>query len=172
MPEHTEARHLMTTTVPTVRADATLREALRPMLAASAGPNDLAAVVVVDGDDRYVGLLTPRLAVKGALALWMPDPIDDEHGVDDDGGLTAVLAERLDEPVKAILVHGVPTVAPGDRLVRLIDTIARRRFDALAVVEDGRPVGIVTIARVFEAASDLALTPGDEGIELGGRRRT
>lgn len=172
MPEHTEARHLMTTTFPTVVATATVREALRPMLVPATGGDDLAAVVVVDEDGRYVGLLTPRLAVKGALALWMPDPIDDEHDAGGDRGLTAVLAARLDEPVRAVLVHGVPTVAPGDRLVRVIDTIARRRFDSLAVVEDGRPVGVVTIARVFEAASDLALTPGDEGIDLGGRRRT
>ncbi len=126
---------VMSTGLATVTADATVVEAARLMR-----DQDVGAVLVTDGD-TLTGILTDRdiaiRVVAGAL-----DP--------------------LETRVADVASRSLATLSPQDTLDRAAEVMRTEAVRRLPVVEDGRPVGIVSLG-------DLALedeSSDDAGIAL------
>ena len=111
-------RDAMTPEPATLPLDAPLTEAARLMRDAQTGE------VLVIHDGRLCGLLTDRDIVVRAVA----------DGRD-------LIATRLAEICSA----GIVTVSPDDETVTALRLMRDRAVRRLPVVEDGRPVGIVSI---------------------------
>ena len=171
-PRPATARDLMEQTYLTIRVDQTVRDAVTLLGAAPPDSPVAGALIVTDDDGRYVGLLTPRLLFKSTLSAWSPadEPRQDPASLERE--LFAVAQDRLTLCVGEIVVPGLPTAAPDDRLMRMIECVCAKRLEYLPVVEAEKPIGVVGLKRLFQRAVALALAPGDEGIQYGSRRRT
>ncbi len=166
------ASQIMLEEVPSIGADLSLDEARRQLIALqsdSAKPN---ALLVVEEDGRYAGILTARLLLKHLLGGSVPEgsPVSDEERWYDEL-LTASKRCALLK-VREVLAPELPVVAPDDGLALMIKHACEQRMEFVPVVENGRPLGVVPITAIFTAAAALALRPDDEGIQVGGERVT
>lgn len=154
------ARDLMRTDFVRIRIDQHLGDAMVALHGAQGEAGMPSALMVVDGDDQYRGMLTARLLIRLLAAGH-----EEGHEIDDMTVLT-VARDRLTTAIGDVLVEDVPVVAPEDRLLTMIRRGAPMRLDFVPVVDDGRPVGFAPITAIFEAAAGMALTPEDEGIRF------
>jgi CBS domain-containing protein len=111
--------------VATTVASRTIREIVDELAARKIG-----ALVVVEGIDRVVGIVSERDIVK-ALARK--------------GGAV------LDDPVGTIMTREVVTCADDETVIRVMGRMTRGRFRHLPVVKSGRLDGIVSIGDVVKA---------------------
>jgi len=123
---------VMTPNPRTVRADGTVADAARAMKDVEAGD-----VIVTDDTGRVTGILTDRdIAIR-------------------------VIAEGRDPkstPVKAIASLDVTTVSPSDGARDAVRIMRDQAIRRLPVVEDGRPVGILSLGDLaVERDSDSVL---------------
>lgn len=164
MAENLRARDLMLASFQTVPTDQTLREAMNALIEAAADPRQATALVVVNADGSYRGLLTPRLLFRVLLSLWMPaiDGDRDEERLQVE--MLDVVQDRFHLRVTDALMHGLAMARPDDRLVQLIDRVCATRMEFIPVVDDNRAVGLVPVTAIFQAAATLALTPDQKGI--------
>lgn len=166
MTENLVARDLMLTSFSTVRVDQTLAEAMAVLVENQDDADVPNALVVLDAEGGYVGLLTARLLFKSLLTLWMPARAvrkDDELL---ERELLTVVGDRSKLKVQDTLIRGLPTASPGDRLLALIDLACDQQLEFLAVVDGGCVLGLVPVTEIFQASASLALTPDDEGIQM------
>ncbi|MFN3985170.1 MAG: CBS domain-containing protein [Rhodocyclaceae bacterium] len=91
--------------------------------------HDIGAVLVIDNDELK-GIFTERDYARKLVLK----------------GLTSKTAKVGD-----MMTTNVQTVAPGEMLGSVMNTMTRRRFRHLPVVEDDRIVGIITIGDVVKA---------------------
>lgn len=91
--------------------------------------HNIGAVVVADGD-RLLGIASERDVVRGL----------EREGA----GLLAA-------PVSSIMTADVVTCTPRDSVEEVGQTMTRRRFRHVPVVEDGRLAGIVSIGDVVKS---------------------
>ena len=150
------ARDLMRTDFERIHIGQTLGEAMVALRKTQREDRLPSALMVVDEDDVYQGLLTARLLIRILVG----------DAAADDAALLQIASERLDERVGETLIDGIPVVASDDRLLTLIRRGAATRLDFVAVVDEGRPVGLAPITAIFEAVAAMALTPGDEGVRF------
>jgi CBS domain-containing protein len=133
--DHTMAdfvREVMTPGVVAVRPDASLVEAAQLMRAQDVGD------VLVAGDGQLIGVLTDRDITLRAVA---------------DG------ADPLTVSARAACTPDPVVVAPDDPVSTAVDLMRDHAVRRLPVVEDGRPVGIVSLGDLAVAqdpASALA----------------
>ncbi|GAA0425677.1 hypothetical protein Acor_54230 [Acrocarpospora corrugata] len=135
------ARDLLTD-FPTVTLDTPVREAARLM-----AEQDLAGLIVLDADGRPSSILPGtqvlRLAVPG---YCQDDPalarvVDEAHA-------DRFLEEVGDRTVREALPpepRELPVTDPGATMLEIAALMARTRSPLVAVVEDGRLVGVVTL---------------------------
>lgn len=90
----------------------------------------IGALVVVEGGDRIVGIISERDIVRTIGA-----------------GGTDVLAQ----PVSAVMTRNVITCTEGETIDSVMSRMTRGRFRHLPVTEDGRLAGIVSIGDVVKA---------------------
>ena len=105
------ARDLMITNFETLRSDETLGAALRKLVALQDRVTEPSALVVLDAEERYQGLLTAHLLVRGLHAKWCPP---EPHTADDGAlhqGLLVACRQFLSRPVDEMLEHQVVVVA-------------------------------------------------------------
>ncbi len=166
----TVARDLMLERITRIRADTTVREARRALVALQADEEVPRCLLVVDEQGVYLGILTGRLLLKPLLCGSLPagSPWEDAGRWQED--LLDLAARCETKTVRDVLTPALPAVAPTDGLAVLIRRGAEHRMEYLPVVEDGRPLGVVPITAVFTATAALALRPDDEGIQLGEKR--
>ncbi|MFJ8542633.1 CBS domain-containing protein [Streptomyces sp. NPDC093586] len=117
-------RDVMTPGVVAVRPDASLVEAARLMRA-----QDIGDVVVADGQD-VVGVLTDRDITVRAVA----------DGID-----------PMAVSVRAVCTPDPLTVCPGDPVADAVTLMREHAVRRLPVVEDGLPVGVVSLGDLAEA---------------------
>ena len=163
-PDRRTARDLMEPRFATVSASLPLREAVRDLLAERRGEGPGHLRVVIDDAGRCVGILTARSALSGLLSPWdLPEEL-----AGDRARLESLLFERVldraTEPVASILPARPPTIAPGARLIEMIESAGAQEIEALVVVEDERPIGLVPIQELYYQVARMTLTPEDEGI--------
>ena len=114
-------------TVWTIEPTATLAAA-----AQSLTDHGIGALVVVDAEERTVGIISER---------------DIARAVDGDTDVPSL-------PVRALMTHDVVFGAPGDDVAAVLDTMTANHFRHLPVVLDGRLVGIVTTGDLVRAELD------------------
>ena len=166
MAENIIARDLMLADFASIRSDQTLGEALHALIELQSREQTPNALVVLEKDSIYEGLLTARLVAKSLLALWMPEKAVREDELRLEKELLDVVQDRLHLKVHDALIRGLPTVAPDDRLLRLIEIGCEKRLEFVPVLDDGHVLGLVPVTAIFQAAAGLALTPEDEGIRF------
>ena len=125
-------RDVMTPSPQTVKASASVAEAARKMR-----QNDVGAMVVVDEANRVTGIVTDRDLTIRAIA-------------DGKDPSTTKVAE--------VQSQDLTTVSPTDGVDQAVRLMRDRALRRLPVVEDGRPVGIVSIGDLaIERDPDSAL---------------
>ena len=160
------ARDLMITGFETVGSGETLRAALRKLVALQDRTTEPSAVVVLDADGQYQGLLTAHLLARSLCATWSPS--DSEAGDDLalSKGLLVAARQFLNRPIGETLEQEVAVVGPGARLLEVIAAGSISRLEFLPVVEAGQILGLVPVTAVFQATASLTLTPEHEGIRF------
>ncbi len=94
--------------------------------------HNIGALVVVDGQDAIVGIVSERDIVR---ALARSEAI-------------------LVEPIATIMTRDVVKGTPQDDLIAVGNTMTEHRFRHLPIVEGGRLVGIVSLGDVVKAQRD------------------
>jgi CBS domain-containing protein len=90
----------------------------------------IGALVVVDHDDRIVGILSERDVVRAIAAQ----------------------GERvLSTPLSTVMTHAVVTCSESETINEVMTRMTRGRFRHLPVVEGGRLTGIISIGDVVKA---------------------
>ncbi len=166
MPENIVARDLMLHDVAGIRRDQTLGEAMQALVDLQADKEIPNALVVLDADGNYEGILTARLLCKSLLDTWTPREATarDDAGLEQD--LLSLVRQRSDLPVHDALSPDLPTAEIGDRLLRLIQLSTDQRLEFIPVVDKGHVHGLVPVTRIFLATASLALAPEDEGVRF------
>jgi CBS domain-containing protein len=118
MAHHRSIRELMTTKPTTVEPSRTVVDAARVMKQEDVGP-----VPVVENGDRLAGIVTDRDIVVRAIADGR-DP---------------------DTPVGGVATRDARTVTPDSDVDEAIKIVREDDVRRVPVVDDGRPVGIVSI---------------------------
>ncbi len=153
------ARDLMRTEFSTVCVDETLGDAMVELRDAQSRTGIPNALMIVDAQGLYVGMLTAKLLVRVLVEGA------DEGGDLDDDALLMRARDRLARPVGGHVVE-IPAVTTDDRLLTMIRRGLPNRLDFVPVVEEGKPVGFAPITAIFQAAAGIALTPEHEGIRF------
>jgi CBS domain-containing protein len=120
---------VMTGDPATVEPSATVEEAAQKMKESDAG-----AVLVVDGDELK-GIVTDRDIAVDAVA-------------EGEGG---------DAKVEDIAAADPATVSPDDGIDKAIETMREHKVRRLPVVEDGKPVGVVSIGDLAAEADESSV---------------
>jgi CBS domain-containing protein len=125
-------RELMTEDLVTLPASASLQEASELMKA-----RDIGDVIVIEGEDM-AGILTDRdIVIRGVAEGQVPS----------------------ETQVGEILSQDLTTVSPDDPVERAVELMREQALRRLPVVEQGKPVGIVSIgdlAKQQDPSSALA----------------
>ncbi|MHC4512770.1 MAG: CBS domain-containing protein [Planctomycetota bacterium] len=147
MGEHIVARDLMLQDVAGIRGDQTVSEAMQALVDLQADAEVPNALVVLDAEGRYHGILTARLLCKTLMKLWAPDKAAGADQTLLEQELLDMVRDRGKLKVQDALIWDQPTAAAGDRLLPLV-------------------LGLVPVTQIFLAAAGLALTPEHEGIRF------
>jgi CBS domain-containing protein len=111
--------------VVTIGARATIGEAV-----AELGARKIGAIVVVEGIDRIVGIISERDVVRAVA----------QRG-----------ADVLSEPVGSIMTREVMTCSDQETINEVMTRMTRGRFRHLPVAKQGRLTGIISIGDVVKA---------------------
>lgn len=160
MTESTKARDVMRTNFVTVCEDQTLGEAMTSLREAQAIAQMPNALMIVDDQQRFVGMLTAKLLIRVLVGTR-----DGGEGYDD-AELLRVAASRLPDRIADTELPEIPVVGPEDNLLTTIRRGIATRLDFVPVVDDRRPVGFAPITEIFQRVAGITLTPDDEGIRF------
>jgi CBS domain-containing protein len=168
MKQKIAARDLMTLTFLRLGSGHTLREALGILLDPQAPESAPRVLIVLNPDGTFAGTLSTRFLLRALVPEWVEredespeketpggNPLEEE--ADYGKRLLHSMQERLNLKVGQAMNPDVPTVGPGECLPRLIELIHTKRLDCLPVLDNGRVVGVVYVADIFNAAAQLAL---------------
>lgn len=122
--------------VPRIAADADVRAAAKAMAAAGTD-----ALAVVDGDGGFQGIVTAADLARRGLA----------SGADPDR-----------QPVADVMTARPDTLAPTDTVHDAFALMRGRGLCHLAVVEGGKPLGVVSLGSVAAALADALDRAGAE----------
>ncbi|MBH54635.1 MAG: hypothetical protein CMI18_09850 [Opitutaceae bacterium] len=136
----------------------TLREALGLLLYGEERKMNTGAIVVIDTEGEFAGLLTPEALLRG-----FSKP---EEGVRNYESFLAGVDEQLLETVETVMEKDFPVLSPDTGLAEIIKRMSQGKHECLPVVENNRVSGLVYVTEVFKEAAGLALTPGEDGIQL------
>jgi CBS domain-containing protein len=132
-----KVRDVMSSNLVTVGMDQTVIDASKAMR-----DNDVGDVIVVEGD-QLLGILTDRDIVVRVLAE----------------------GKSPNAPASEIATTDLTTLSPDDDAVEAVERMRREAIRRLPVVEDGRPVGIVSLGDLAQsrdpssALSDISSAP-------------
>jgi CBS domain-containing protein len=112
----------------TIRPEQAIRDAVQLLTKHNIG----ALVVVAEGGDRPVGIISERDIIR--------------RGAENE----AVFSEQ----VRDIMTKEVVTGLPQDDLYSVMHTMTERRFRHLPVVDEGRLIGIISIGDILKAQRD------------------
>lgn len=112
------------------------------------------SVLVTDANGKLVGILTIRGILK-ALVLH-----EQSKELPDNFFWTLFVSKSYESageiPVKKIMTHRkVFSVGPNDDIMEAVQKIVDHKVNALPVVEEGRPVGVIRAKDIFGMIGDL-----------------
>ena len=164
------AGDLMLAGATTMSADRNLHDARRALVALHSDADAPNVLLIVDGKDHYLGMLTGRLLLKHFLPEPLPTGSPGEEPEHWDAALRNAAARGGRRRIGDVLARELPVVSRDDGLALLIHHGCEHRMEYIPVVEEGHPLGVVPITAVLTAAAALALRPDDEGIQVGEKR--
>lgn len=141
-------RDVMTTTVVTIKGDATLHDAT-----VSFAINGISGAPVVDNEGRLIGVLSEtdilafvkrlqeEIRRKHPSVSFLSVPFED---ILKDEKLAKIYNEISSKKVSEIMTKEVVTVTPDTEIMEAIDIMMRKDVNRMPVVEHGKIVGIVT----------------------------
>jgi len=134
-----KARDVMTTPVIVLRPETPAREAAALLCA-----HGFTAAPVVDAGRRLIGMATEADLIRGRIP-------PDGWAVDD----------YADPAVEAVMTTEPAAMQPTDDLADVVALMLDAGITAVPIVEDGRPVGIVSRRDVLRAVARHELTSDD-----------
>ncbi len=142
-----QAGEVMTTAVATVRADASISEAIAAMEA-----RHVSGLPVVDGSGALVGMLTEGDLLKRVetgtaghqRAGWLDVVLGSSHGASD-------YVRTHSRCVSDLMSQEVATATVGTSLEAVVALMEKRQVKRLPIVQDGALVGIVSRADLVRA---------------------
>ena len=142
---------VMTWGVVSVEADASVERAARLML-----QNKISGLPVVDAKGSLVGVVTEgdflrrgEIGTQRRRPRWLELVIGP-------GRLATEYVHAAGRKVSEIMTPDPLTVTPDTPLDDVVDLMERRRIKRLAVVEDGKLIGIVSRANLMHALASMA----------------
>ena len=154
------AESIMTNRFLRISTAQTLREAMGLILYGEERNMDTGAIVVIDQEGDYAGILTPRYVVRGlSKTAALEENLNAEGFVDS-------LENHLSDKIDTVMDRELPVLKKDSRFAEIVRLISMQKFECLPVVEEKRVVGLVYASDVFKTAANLALTHGQEGINL------
>ncbi len=139
-------RDIMNINAPRIRAGSTLLQAADLFLLTHA--SDLA---VVDGDNRFLGILSEGDTIRAALpklneVLAAGGQLADSYSIFEENG--HLLANQL---IETIMIRNPITISPSDNIHKAATYMAAKNIRRLPVVEQGKLVGSVSRADICRA---------------------
>jgi CBS domain-containing protein len=148
------ARDIMSKQVVSVRADATIAEAVAILL-----QQRISAVPVLDPEDRLVGILSEgdllrrsELGTEKKRARWLQILLSP-------GRLAEEYARAHGRRVEEVMTREVVTVDEDAPAVDIVDTMSRHRIKRVPVLHAGRMIGIVSRADLIRALGAATRAP-------------
>jgi CBS domain-containing protein len=119
---------------------------------------------LLDDKGRKLYSVTPAATVAEAVAMLREHRIGSVMVLSPDQSIAGVLSERdivhgmadrgaavMDEPVSGIMTNEVIVAHPGDNMMMVMSCMSDQRIRHLPVVDEGRPVGLISIGDVVKA---------------------
>jgi len=136
----------------------TLREALGLLLYGEERKMDTGAIVVINAEGGFSGLLTPEALLRGFSKQ--------EEGVGDYESFLASVDDQLLETVETVMEKDLPVLSPDTGLLEIIKQMSKGKHECLPVIKNNCVSGLVYITEVFKEAAKLALISGEDSIHL------
>lgn len=138
----------------------TLREAMGLILYGEERQMDTGAIVVIDQEGDYAGILTSRYLIRGLNQSV-------RKGQDSDvDSFANSLGHSLSDKIAVAMDRDLPRLKKDSSFSEIVSLISSEKYECLPVLEEKRVVGLVYASDVFKAAAKLALTSGQKGIAL------
>tara|TARA_B000000557_G_scaffold257896_1_gene251701 strand:+ start:513 stop:977 length:465 start_codon:yes stop_codon:yes gene_type:complete len=142
----------------------TLRETMGIILHGEERGYNTAAIAIISQEGDFAGVITPNQVALGLLGDY---EVNDSST--DSGDFHRNLESRLPITVDAILRQDQPTVDPETSLATLAKLAGESDYECIPALSEGRVEGLVFITDIFKEVAAIALSPEDQGIELGDR---
>lgn len=167
MESEPRARELMKKDFGSIHLEATVHEAVEILykMAQESEARKIAgagALVVVDGEGKFIGLITMLDILKGIEPPFLREA---EHlaGLTWDGLFGDLVRSANNRKVSEAMssVDDIVTISPEDRLMKAVELMVKKRLRRLPVVEDDKVIGMVRLYDVFhEVASEIMKQSG------------
>ena len=138
----------------------TLREAMGLILYGEERDMDTGAIVVIDQEGNYAGILTPRYVIRG-----LSKSAAEEKHLHAEGFVESV-EHHLSDKIDTVMDRELPKLDKDSSFSTIVRLISSQKYECLPVLDENRVVGLVYASDVFKTAANLALTPGQKGISL------
>ena len=138
----------------------TLREAMGLILYGAERDMDTGAIVVIDQEGDYAGILTPRYVIRG-----LSKSAAEEENLNAEGFVDS-LDHHLSDKIDTVMDRDLPSLRRDSSFAEVVRLISSKKYECLPVLDENRVVGLVYASDVFKMAANLALTPGQKGISL------
>lgn len=138
----------------------TLREAMGLILYGEERGMDTGAIVVIDQEGDYAGILTPRYVVRGLAKV---DPTTEQL---DAAQFVERVEGHLADKIESAMDKELPCLKRESSFGEIVHLISSKKYECLPVLEAKRVVGLVYASDVFKTAANLALTPDHDGVGL------
>lgn len=157
------------TEYPSIRDNATLRDALSVLLSAFSGGKRFRHLLVLDANGQLVGLLGIRDILRGLFPEYLRSDELHRHpfqGVQPDFRALALIwqetcetqcKEAASNPVRDFMSSVPTTIRPGDPITLAAYLMVNHDASILPVVDDGKVVGVVRMIDVFNHAAEVVL---------------
>jgi len=149
-----EVRGIMTSEVVTVEPETTVDE-----IAALMGRHELSGLPVVDYARRVLGIVT-ELDIVVRYTRFKPPPsvtvLEATIYLESPRHVRERMQHMMGITAREIMTTPPATIGPGASLTELAELIVEQRANPVAVVEDGRLVGIVSAADIVKLLARTA----------------
>ena len=138
----------------------TLREAMGLILYGEERKMDTGAIVVIDQNGDYAGILTSRYVIRGLSKAAAEEEGSSAHAFVNN------LDHCLSDKIATAMDRDLPNLRSDSSFSEIVRLISSQKYECLPVLEEKRVVGLVYASDVFKMAASLALTSGQKGITL------
>ncbi len=146
------AREIMSSPVITINGEAPVSEAARVMLERNIG-----SLPVVDSDGKYLGMITENMLMpaeegvpfmRGTILRLLGEAVGDVDMIEE------TIVSVRDKPVSEAADKHFPSAKPDTHMGEITDALVTRDRNHVVILDDHRPVGIVSRHDLLRAYLD------------------